>query len=278
MMQGAYLRFIGLLIVLLFFWSIFFSLNAGATSFRPLRLAATNFAPERSCEALKDEKPFFVLILGQSNAGNHGEIGRFSDGNTVSVVNHGKCFLASDPLPGATGRGGSIWSRLPVFLYPKRIAISLLAVESTTVNQWVAPGYLSWELKHELEALKRIGVAVDLVIWQQGEADAREGTTSAAYREDFLKLRSALRASGVEAPVMVALSTRCKGYSGTAVRQALSDLANEENDVWMGPDTDKLLGDARIDACHFSIKGLDEAAKLWANAIQSAIPALGMNR
>lgn len=278
MTLAGYLRFAGLLIVLLIFWSIFFSLNASATSFLPLRLAGTSFAQERPCEAMKQEKPFFVLILGQSNAGNHGESAPYSDGNAVSLVNHGKCFLAADPLPGATGRGGSIWSRLPALLYPKRIAISLLAVESTLVRQWVAPGYLSWELKHELEALKRIGVVVDLVIWQQGEADAREGTTSAAYREDFLILRSVLRAHGVEAPVMVALSTRCKAFSGDAVRQALSDLVGERNDVWMGPDTDKLLGDTRIDDCHFSIKGLDEAAKLWANVIQSAIPALGTNR
>lgn len=278
MTLAGYLRFAGLLIVLLFFWSIFFSLNAGASTFLPLRLVGTGFAQQRPCEAMKEEKPVFVLILGQSNAGNHGESAPDKDGQPVSLVNHGKCFLSSDPLPGATGRGGSIWSRLPALLHPNRIAISLLAVESTPVRQWVAPGYLSWELKHELEALRRIGVVVDLVIWQQGEADARDGTTAATYRGDFLKLRSALRAHGVEAPLMVALSTRCKAFSGDAVRQALSDLVGEQNDVWMGPDTDKLLGDARIDGCHFSIKGLDEAAKLWANAIQSAIPALGTNR
>ncbi|HXE39456.1 MAG TPA: hypothetical protein VN639_13370 [Azonexus sp.] len=278
MTLADYLRSAGLLIVLLFFWSIFFSFNAGATSFFPLPLAGTSFAKERSCEVMKEEKPLFVLILGQSNAGNHGESAPRSAGKAISLVSHGKCFLATDPLPGATGRGGSIWSRLPALLDPKRIAISLLAVESTPVRQWVAPGYLSWELKHELEALKRIGVVVDLVIWQQGEADAREGTTAVAYRGDFLKLRSVLRANGVVAPVMAALSTRCKAFSGDAVRQALSDMVGEQNDVWMGPDTDKLLGDARIDGCHFSIKGLDEAAKLWANAIQSAIPALGTNR
>lgn len=245
--------------------------KAGGNYLAPLRLAGSVYASEQPCDLIVQERPLVFLVLGQSNAGNHGQRSHSGYQHRISLIHRGKCFLASEPLPGASGRGGNIWSRLPELLYPRRIAIALLAVESTPVRQWVEPGSLLWELKYEIASIQRVGGHIDLVLWQQGEADARDGTLVTAYRNDFLKLRSILRESGVEAPVMLAKSTRCRGEISTEVRSAIDVLVSEYDDVWMGPDTDKLQGVSRIDGCHFSEQGLDAAARMWAEAINSAL-------
>jgi hypothetical protein len=55
------------------------------------------------------------LILGQSNAANHGNTPYTARREVYSLdFLRMHCFHASEPLPGASGTGGSIWSRLAV--------------------------------------------------------------------------------------------------------------------------------------------------------------------
>src|SRR4051812_7416200 len=77
---------------------------------RVRKLAET--APSRARPPLR-ERPltvlppstFVFLVLGQSNAANHGETRHRADGNVFAF--DGKLYEAEDPLPGATGDGGS---------------------------------------------------------------------------------------------------------------------------------------------------------------------------
>ncbi|MBK9234544.1 MAG: hypothetical protein IPO19_00130 [Rhodoferax sp.] len=150
-------------------------------------------------------RPLVLLVLGQSNAANHGAL-REQKPVALPVVLEEGCALATDPLPGATGRGGSIWSALPQALEAagvdrRNVVFSVLAVDATSIADWTSPDSpLRQRLVQRLAALKRIGLMPDLVLWQQGEADARLGTDPMAYAAALQQLRTLLDAGGSQAP------------------------------------------------------------------------------
>ena len=224
------------------------------------------------CTGVAASRPLVILALGQSNAGNHGEAGPQPQA-PLTVLAQGRCHRSADPLPGATGRGGSLWSRLPPLLatqgLDRPLAVGLLSVESTTIDDWVRDASpLRAELARQVRLMAQAGLLPQLVLWQQGEADARAGTTADHYARGLQRLLDDLRALGVAAPVLAARSTVCNAPASQAIRQAQDRVAGADRQLRIGPDTD-LLGQPqyRIGGCHWSALGLDAAAAQWASAI-----------
>lgn len=222
---------------------------------------------------LTNPRPLMLLVLGQSNAGNHGTPAVLAPTTAATFFFDGGCYRTAGPTPGATGRGTSIWTVLGPMLEQRigrPVLFSVLAVEATTVHDWVASGPLRDRLRETLADQHRHGFLPDAVLWQQGEADAKAGTSTEAYARDFEELTAFLRANGVSAPVIAALSTRCRNQGSDAVRLALARTAGRDPSVRIGPDTDRLSGPHyRHDECHFSVAGAIEAAHGWAAAVQS---------
>ncbi len=234
---------------------------------------------------LATERPLRLLVLGQSNAANHGELIR-DDAEPVLPVQSGRdCVQSTDPLPGGTGLGASIWSRLPRELKaagPTRpIVLSLLAVDATRIDDWSrASSPLTKALDRHLSELRQARWQPDLVLWQQGEADAQAGTSTGDYVTAFDMLLGNLRSAGVNTPVMVANSTYCSSHDPdlarrqqALIRAALLQLQALHADVLRGPDTDLLTGPYRSGPCHFSSAGLDAAARLWSKRIAQVLQA-----
>lgn len=227
------------------------------------------------CKPDGEPPPLVLLVLGQSNAGNHGAAGGVERDHGlpgVKVFAGAACRVTADPLPGGTGRYQSIWSRLPPQLMllgvERPVLFVLLAVDATTVDDWTRAGSpLRARLEHLLSQLRKARLQPDMVLWQQGEADARLGTDSDTYMSRFRAMRTQLRQGGVGAPIMIARSTVCGKSDGRAVRAAYDGLLASHADLLDGPDTDLLAGSYRSDSCHFSALGLDAAATLWAKAI-----------
>lgn len=238
-----------------------------------------DLASPRTCQQPEAAAPIVLLILGQSNAGNHGaedEPLGVGVAPQVTVFSGGLCLRSGDPLPGGTGRHKSVWSRLPAHLklqgYTGEVVIVLLAVEATTVNDWSrVSSPLHKRLQSLLLAMQTDHLRPSLVLWQQGEADALRNTKVDDYVTDFESLLQSIRAAGVTAPVLLARSTYCNGSDGRLVRQAVSRLLARLPDVQAGPDTDTLLGKNRTRGCHFSSAGVDAAAALWAGVIAAAV-------
>lgn len=168
---------------------------------------------EVACNSLVRAHTRVILVLGQSNAANHGE----SAGPVTPSVHsfyEGKCYQARDPLPGASGQGGSVWTRLaPRFLSLEGVHQVLLvpwAVGSTSISQWNTHPVLVKGLARTVEGLRNLDLMPDLVLWHQGEAESYRGTTGEAYQEGFSRWLARLRAQGVNAPVMVARATLCQ--------------------------------------------------------------------
>lgn len=227
-----------------------------------------------SCQALRDAKPLVILILGQSNAANHGEFGR---GEPRYLIHGESCFLTDAPFPGATGKGGSIWAYLPGNLVvqgrTRPLAISIVAVDATTIAEWTTEQGPLWQaLTNQLRALATLGLVPSLIVWQQGEADAKQGTNGLVYADGLRKLADhpEIRLSG--AHIAVAQSTICRSPRSWALNAAVVDLVARDPRFVGGADTDMLNESRfRIDGCHFSQEGLSEAAILWTRTFVSEL-------
>jgi hypothetical protein len=219
-----------------------------------------------------------LLLLGESNAANHGET-RYTPQRPVFSLDFRRmqCFRAADPLAGASGAGGSIWSRLGDMLIEngvfRRVLFVPLAFGDSSIRDWVPEGPMHRRTALALSRLrKELDVSVlpfSAVLWQQGEAEANHTQMSAqAYRMHFHDLVADLRANGVFAPVFAASATFCKAgphsfQNRTAVRKALLELPDPTGGIFAGPDTDAIGPEGRFDGCHFSENGLRRCAELW---------------
>lgn len=225
------------------------------------------------CATVAAQQPIVLLALGQSNAGNHGQMAS-APLPPVLLLADGKCLWATDPLPGGTGRGGSIWQRLPARMqalgWQRPVLLSVIGVEATSVADWTEPtSPLHRKLIAHLQTMAKLGLAPRAVLWQQGEADARLGTSAKTYGDHMEKLALALVNKAPIATLFVANSTVCRAPPSEAVRLAVRQKVNERGVYREGPDTDVLVGPSlRADGCHFSAAGLDAAAARWATELK----------
>lgn len=234
-------------------------------------LQHTRLAARVDCARFRAARPLVLLVLGQSNAANHGEP---TPGGSPAVwmMDAGSCSISADPLPGATGTGGSVWSWLPDRLAALGIArpvlIQLLAVDASSMDDWVRlDSPLRQRLLATLTANASTGTAPDLVLWQHGEADARIGTPATSYAAKLKALAQLLSEAGSSAPVVLAQSTVCHTAPATVLRDAVRDLPGHDSRFVSGPDTDSLGALMRRDGCHWSQAGRQQAAQLWAKAL-----------
>lgn len=232
--------------------------------------------PLIACDRIAAQRPIVILALGQSNAANFGASAP-SGGPPVILTADGKCSMAVDPLPGSSGDGGSIWYRLAHRLsalgLQRPIMMSAMGVDATSMDDWTATqSPLRERLVRQLTSMQSLGLAPELILWQQGEADARAATTEQVYSAGLDKLAVILEQAGSQAPVFLARSTVCRSDPNPAVRAAIEAKALGNGRFRLGPDTDTLLGaDLRRDGCHFSGQGLDRAAQLWAIMLAPAV-------
>ena len=235
--------------------------------------------PVLDCRVVAAGTPLVLLVLGQSNAANHGGVlleGGSAGEAEVTLLAEGHCLRARDPLPGGTGRGGSIWSRLERALQARGlrqpVVLSLLAVDASSIDEWTR-GPLKRRLSDQLAMLRQNGLPPAMVLWQQGEADARIGTSQEAYVHGLLALDAALKRAGLDIPLLLAKSTRCRSGPSAPIRAAIDAALESPSRFKPGPDTDDLSGsEHRSDGCHFTAQGLDAAADRWAESIVRALP------
>ena len=229
------------------------------------------------CASFVQAHPLVLLILGQSNAANHGPDVTDPATPKMRMVHGGECAWVGEPLAVGTGNGANLWVRLPSALREagsqRPVVLVLLAVDASTVADWTAPsGPLRSALQHQLAGLPSSGLQPDFVLWQQGESDVRLGTPPSRYARQLQELADHLGQAGIRAPILLARSTLCRSAPAVAIRQAIMDLIRADERFVAGPDTDALdAAWARHDGCHFSIAGMNAAAKLWAQALALAL-------
>lgn len=227
---------------------------------------------QRDC-AIRSERPRTVvlLVLGQSNAASHGE--RVDPASTVTAFSAGHCVQATDPLPGTSGAGSSLWTAVVPLLETARpdwqIVVAPLAIGGTSVNEWTGVGPLRELLDEHLSTMKRAGITPQAILWQQGETDMGLGTEAQDYLQGLRELRRRLDHAGFTAPLFVARSTYCRGLGAGTIRRVIERHVDSglEDRILPGPDTDSIGMSGRSDDCHFSAEGRKRAAQLWVSAL-----------
>jgi hypothetical protein len=236
-----------------------------------------------------DPKCGIFLVLGQSNAGNHGAE-CYAPKHEVFSLNFldMKCCPAIDPLGGASGAAGSVWSRLGDRLIGEglfeRVLFVPLAFGGSFVKDWAPGGAFNRRLALALSRLRAcLGERMlDFtgVLWQQGEADANHTTMpTSVYRQRIHEIVASLRAYDVYSPFFVAVSTLCEAgphpcNNHDEIRRAQLSLPDPVAGILAGPDTDRITGSGRSDGCHLSAEGLATCADIWFDVLRDARPLL----
>jgi Carbohydrate esterase, sialic acid-specific acetylesterase len=215
------------------------------------------------------------VILGQSNAANQGA-GHYVAKRQVDNFNiyDGQCYLAADPLLGASGDGGNFATRLGDKLIEAglfdRVILAPIAMGGTTVEQWAEEGMFNRRIPVLIRRLHDAGLAADFILWHQGEGNPGMGDSGGRqYCKNLMEVIGTFRKYGVTAPFFVALATLCGGPHPNAenIRAGQLLAVNPSAGIYQGPDTDIIGTEYRWDACHFDETGLGLAATLWLEVI-----------
>lgn len=248
------------------------------------RLASGDQKKAVTCPQQTD-RTAVLLLIGQSNAGNHGDR-RFRSEHGDAIVNFfdGRCYVAASPLLGSDGISGEYWTQLGNLLLEggsfDQVLLAPVAITGAEVSRWAPRGDLNGTMIDTASRLQQRGYRVTHVLWVQGEIDYVRGTNEKVYRDRFLSLVSSLRSLGVGAPVYVAIATKCLGASngGTRFHSADNPVARAQlalpdpgANLRSGVNSDALLGDLdRYDDCHFSSSGEQKVARAWADLLSPA--------
>ena len=227
---------------------------------------------EVAIDSLRGKRLMVALAFGQSNAADEGETPGAAH-PAVYEFYRGKLYAARDPLLGAEGKGGSVWLRFAAKAVDSgaydAVVLVPFAFGASEIARWAPGGSLHDALLDTINRARASGLRITHLLWHQGEADAERATAAAEYRQNFLAMLAAIRRLGVDAPVHVAVATRCGWVRPYApIRDAQIALRDAASGILAGPDTDRLGFAERYDGCHFSAEGLDKAAELWWEAVR----------
>ena len=223
---------------------------------------------------IQDEKTAVLLLVGQSNAGNHqGQRYQSADDRVVNFVD-GRCYRAASPLLGATGQEGETWTLLGNKLVQSGLYRTVIlipaAVGGSSVRRWAEGGDLNAMLVAVIRAVKS-RYTINAVLLDQGATDFALGTLEGQYRSDLQSMIDTVRAQGVHAPFFI---TRCSvggpnWAEDNPVARAQASLADSRNAVFDGPNTDRDVTRLdRYDGYHFGASGQEKFASAWVRLFQ----------
>jgi len=222
-------------------------------------------------------RPVVFLAYGQSIASNLNEA-TYQPTHLVYSIDAGHCYEARDPMRGADGTRGSMWSwlgdALPASRFPV-IAFVTIGVGGSSIVQWDVGGDLNPKLTDAVDALHRGGFSLPYLLWHQGSAD--RGMAMADYMAHFRSMIASLSTHGVQAGtgsaqtrVLIAVHTICNSTQDPAIAAAQRALVDNSSGSFSGADTDTIGPEQRFDGCHLNQAGQNTAAGLWRAAIEAA--------
>lgn len=215
----------------------------------------------------QDSGTMVLVVFGQSNSANYLEQRHVASSDNVVSFFDGQCKKAADPLLGATGTQGSVWTLLGNRLTGrgvKRVILVPLGVGDTYIAQW-SDGELSQRLRTSLAGVRASGYTVTHFLWHQGENDA--GVTSEAdYGTRLAAVIATTRESFPSSAFYVSVASYCKPGLGTdpAIQNAQLGTINPAARIYAGPNTDAFIDPLdRYDGCHFSAIAQEKIVALW---------------
>jgi Carbohydrate esterase, sialic acid-specific acetylesterase len=229
------------------------------------------------CSAIMRKKTAVIMVAGQSNGANHGQ-GSFVPRGHVFNFNFfdGKCYVARDPLLGATGRGASFAIRLADKLVVAELYENVLlvpvAVGGTAIREQIPGSLFFRRFEVAQRRLEDRRIVITHVLWHQGEGENGPGAVAEDYVRKFNALYYSLRTIGIYAPIYVAQTTVCGNQPNEIIRGAQRSLVNPLRGILAGPDSDVIGLDERWDKCHMDEHGVERHAQMWFEALRRDEP------
>jgi len=226
---------------------------------------------EVSFEEVNQGNLMVILTFGQSQAANNGE-SKYSSKENVYNYYNGKFYTAVDPLKGATGKRGSVWTRLGDKIIEQglcdRVLFVPVAYGASGIESWSPDGQFYSRITNAIDGLRKYNLEVTHMFWSQGSYDSWQHTPEAAenYKAEFMEIVNGIRSYGVTAPIYVSVETYSYGNYDSLIQQAQRDLVNMDAKIYPGPNNDEIT--ERWDGVHFSNKGLDKLANLWLDILK----------
>ena len=231
---------------------------------------------------------FVIVALGQSNAGNHlGPKVARDPALPAYAFFRDRCVHLQDPVPGATGEEGSLWTDLAHRLARRLgqpVVVIAAAAAGASVHDWhTDQAGIMTRAQRSLHGLGRIGLTPTAIVWLQGEADGEGRMTEAAYAARLEAVVARINAGIASASTtdtppprpawIITQTSRCWGAASRseAVRAAQRTVAARIPDGHAGPDTDALDETFRRDGCHFNENGRDRIASQLAAQIAEVV-------
>lgn len=200
-------------------------------------------------------------MYGQSQAANAAEARRVGPIGAYAF-HDGRCYHLRDPVPGATGAGGSIW---PAFArtYGRPVVIINGAVGGASIDQLL--GDPLRRLQQDIALARHAGLRPALTIYMQGETDAASRTSAGVYLAKLRTLRRQLPGQWI-----VMLNSRCYDEPvWPALNVARALLAATDPLVAIGPEMDSLRGEyRRDDNCHLNAAGQSIVGEALGRAVR----------
>ena len=220
-----------------------------------------------------------VVLFGQSLAANSGAFihaaADHAPAQTTTYVFHdGHCYPLGDPMPGATGKGGSVGpplARLASTGLDRPVVVIAGAVSGSSILQWTpADSPFARPLLDRLAQARHAGLAPSVYIWMQGEADTGSNMTATRYAGELRALHSRFP----PAPWIVTANSICtfRPVRSPMLDRARASFAAITPDVHLDVDMDSLGPPYRqADRCHLNAAGQQEAARSLAAAVVSVL-------
>ena len=208
-----------------------------------------------------------VVTFGQSNAANSG--GHRYTNQDPRILNFfdGHCYVASDPMLGASADRGSLWIPFAqAYKSDKTLVFVTFAVGATRLDQWADPDDLGKHFKHNMSSLKQAGLSPDLFLWVQGESD--HASDVSVYERSLDEYLSGIATEFPESRLALSGTSYCASNSSKALVRAQRKVAQNRDFIWLGVTDDIVGSEYRYDNCHFSKYGMDKVAKRFAESLK----------
>ena len=208
---------------------------------------------EVSCPV--EDDAYVIIGFGQSNSANHAGH-RFETNKDIVNFYNGKCYVASDPLLGATGSSGSVWIPLSeeLNIKDKTIVLSTFGVSGTKVSDWLNDDYLMPFYKENISSLKSFYKKPNAVVWMQGSADRETDLDSLDM--DIRNFLSILSSDFNKSNIYIIPSTYCNKNPSFVINNIYMKHSKSLGAVFIDNVDELNQISLRYDDCHYSERGI----------------------
>jgi hypothetical protein len=241
-----------------------------------------------------------LFVWGQSLAANSGH-GRYAarNANNTCVFADGNFYPCSDPIVGAEGPGGSVWSRFADSILGRsinnttvrQVVVGCCAQGGTSMTDWAPDGRQAGTLHRCLsDYIANVGQPTHLA-FSQGEANIHTLSTEQWF-DRWQAMLASVRKLGCMSKIWTSVETVCNVRTAAdpfdepvirktpdtyvmteigrqSIRAAQRMAGTFGPDTRPGPNLDLIDWHLRAcgDGCHFGEDGLAMAARSWATAL-----------